>query len=52
MEEALEMIREAMAGWIASVLEDGDPVPEPVAEGGAFPLTATQIFAPFPVPPG
>lgn len=28
-EEAVEMIRDAMEGWIEIALEDGDPVPEP-----------------------
>ena len=28
-EEALEMIREAMEGWIAVALEHGDAIPEP-----------------------
>ncbi len=30
-EEALEMIREAMELWIETALEDGDPIPEPLA---------------------
>jgi antitoxin HicB len=28
-DEAIEMIREAMRGWIEVALEDGDPIPEP-----------------------
>ncbi len=28
-EEAVEMIRDAMRGWIEVSLEDGDPIPEP-----------------------
>jgi len=28
-EEAMEMIRDAMRGWIEVSLEDGDPIPEP-----------------------
>jgi antitoxin HicB len=28
-EEALAMIRDAMRGWLAVSLEDGDPIPEP-----------------------
>jgi len=28
-EEAIEMIRDAMRGWIEVSLEDGDPIPEP-----------------------
>jgi antitoxin HicB len=28
-EEAIEMIRDAMRGWIEIALEDGDPIPEP-----------------------
>jgi antitoxin HicB len=31
-EEALEMLREAMAAWIESALIDGDPVPEPTPD--------------------
>jgi len=31
-EEALEMIRDAMAGWIEVALSEGLPVPEPAAE--------------------
>jgi antitoxin HicB len=27
--EAIEMIRDAMRGWIEVALEDGDPIPEP-----------------------
>ncbi len=30
-EEALEMIRDAMAGWIEVALADGTPIPEPRA---------------------
>ena len=30
-EEALEMIRDAQAGWLSVALEDGDPIPEPRA---------------------
>jgi predicted RNase H-like HicB family nuclease len=29
-EEALELLRDAMVGWLESVLLAGDPVPEPV----------------------
>jgi len=29
IEEAMEMIRDAMRGWIEISLEDGDPIPEP-----------------------
>jgi len=28
-EEAMEMIRDAMRGWIEVSLEEGDPIPEP-----------------------
>ena len=31
-DEALEMLREAMAAWIESALIDGDPVPEPTPD--------------------
>jgi len=31
-EEALQMIRDAMAGWIEVALSGGLPIPEPVAE--------------------
>jgi antitoxin HicB len=31
-EEALEMIRDAMAGWIEVALSEGLPIPEPAAE--------------------
>lgn len=30
-EEALEMIRDAQAGWLSVALEDGDAIPEPRA---------------------
>ena len=29
VEEAIEMIRDAMRGWIEVSLQDGDPIPEP-----------------------
>jgi len=31
VEEALEMLRDAMEGWVESVLAAGDPIPEPEA---------------------
>jgi antitoxin HicB len=31
-EEALEMVRDAMAGWIEVALSEGLPIPEPAAE--------------------
>jgi antitoxin HicB len=31
-QEALEMLREAMAGWLESALVHGDPIPEPTPE--------------------
>jgi antitoxin HicB len=31
-EEAMEMIRDAMAGWIEVALSEGLPIPEPAAE--------------------
>lgn len=31
VEEALEMLRDAMEGWIESALVGGDPIPEPSA---------------------
>jgi antitoxin HicB len=31
--EALEMIHDAMAGWIEIALADGRPIPEPAATG-------------------
>jgi predicted RNase H-like HicB family nuclease len=34
-EEALAMLREAMALWFESMLETGDPIPEPDAWGSA-----------------
>jgi antitoxin HicB len=33
-EEAVEMIRDAMAGWIEVALSEGLPIPEPAAEPG------------------
>ncbi|MBA2447498.1 MAG: type II toxin-antitoxin system HicB family antitoxin [Chloroflexi bacterium] len=32
-EEALEMLRDAMAGWFESALAHGDPIPEPEPPG-------------------
>jgi antitoxin HicB len=29
IEEAMEMIQDAMTGWLELALEDGDPIPEP-----------------------
>ncbi len=31
-QEALEMLGEAMAGWLESALAHGDPIPEPVTD--------------------
>lgn len=30
--EALEMLDDAMTGWLSVMLEDGDPIPEPRAD--------------------
>lgn len=29
VEEVMEMIRDAMSGWLELALEDGDPIPGP-----------------------
>ena len=36
--EALEMLQDAMFGWLAATIEDGDPVPPPLNDAGAVDL--------------